>query len=239
MTTGETPSGMLARTRGALADDIVRHVERRIASGGLSAGAKLPPERELAAELGVSRSALREALMRLQVAGLVERRQGSGTRIAESARVAETIGRQLGAAGANATHAAELRDLVEPQVAGLAAVRISADELAALREILEGSAGETDPDRSLQLDLDFHLAVARAARNPLLESLCDFTATQTLSARVHSHLDEAGRRLSHAGHARVLAALEEADAVAARVAMAGHLREVHELISAREADVRG
>jgi GntR family transcriptional repressor for pyruvate dehydrogenase complex len=49
----------------------------------------------------------------------------------------------------------------------------------------------------------------------------------------------AGRRLSHAGHARVLAALEKGDAVAARVAMAGHLREVHELIAAREAEARG
>ena len=82
----------------------------------------------------------------------------------------------------------------------------------------------------MRLDVAFHGAVARAARNPLLTSLGELTASWTVEARIYSHLEGEGRRISHDGHSRILAALEARDSDAAEVAMADHLQEIRAVI---------
>ncbi|GAA4771043.1 FadR/GntR family transcriptional regulator [Microbacterium gilvum] len=224
--------GPLARTAAPVSDDIVRHLERLIVSGALAPGARIPPERALAVELGVSRTALREALTRLQSAGLVERRQGSGTRVAEDAPGSTALARGIAKHADDVAHSAELRALIEPRIAALAAQRATPPELAELRSTLAASDGERDPLRSMQLDISFHTGVARASANPLLESLTRITAAWTVEERVHSHLDGDGRRISREGHERILRALERRDAAAAESAMADHLSEIRAVIDA-------
>ncbi len=232
MTTPDTSSTALARTGATVADDIVRHIERLIVTGTLASGDRLPAERVLAEELGVSRAALREALGRLEASGLVARRHGSGTRVSREVPLSATLAARLAHADDDIEHSAEFRETVEPQIARLAAARITAEECARLRELLTPPAGEDDADQSIRRDVAFHVAVARASGNPLLSALGELTASWTVEARVHSHLEDEGRRLSHEGHTRVLDALEAGDGDAAAEAMASHLAEIRAVIYA-------
>lgn len=230
--TSDRPLGPLPRTRALIADDIVMHLERLIVGGDLAPGSPLPPERALALELGVSRNALREALTRLEGLGLLERRHGSANRVARSIPLTATLAGRLQAAQADYDHSAEFRSLVEPRIARLAAERISGRQLDTLGTLLEQTAEETDADLSARLDLAFHTAIAQATANPLLATLGELTASWTVEARVLSHLGGEGRRVSHEGHARILAALSARDAEAAEYAMRIHLAEVREVIEA-------
>ncbi|MFT4294377.1 MAG: FadR/GntR family transcriptional regulator [Micropruina sp.] len=225
------PAGLrLARSSATVADDIVRQIEHRIVAGSFTPGDRLPAERRLAADLGVSRTALREALGRLEVAGLVVRRHGSGTRVARAVPLGASLAARLENAGDDFDHSAEFRELVEPQLARLAAERITAAELTELRALLAASSADVDAEESLRLDVAFHTAIARASRNPLLASLGELTANWTVEARAFSHLAGDGRRVSHAGHVRILAGLEAADPDAVASAMATHLREIRAVI---------
>jgi GntR family transcriptional repressor for pyruvate dehydrogenase complex len=234
-----TTLGPLPRTHSLIADDIVRHLERLIVTGELAAGVSLPPERALAHELGVSRNALREALTRLEGLGLLERRQGSANRISRTIPLTATLAARLQGVAADFDHSAEFRAVIEPRIARLAADRIDAAQLATLRDLLERSALETDADQSASLDIGLHTAIAQATANPLLATLGELTASWTVEARVFSHLEGEGRRLSHAGHARILDALAAHDAEAADYAMRIHLAEIRDVIErVRSADSR-
>ena len=123
------------------------------------------------------------------------------------------------------------RTVVEPQIARLAASRIDGTEIDALDALLAESDHVTDVEQSVRLDIAFHVAVAAATRNVLLTSLSELTVSWTVEARVSSHLDEEGRRLSHDGHARLLRALRAGYPDAAEAAMRVHLDEIAELIA--------
>lgn len=220
----------LTREGGSVADDVVRHLQRLIVTGVLAPGERLVPERTLAVDLGVSRNALREALLRLELLGLLDRQQGRGTRVSTRLPLTATFTAHLEQDAAQFHDSAELRTVVEPQIARLAAGRIQADEIESLAGILRQSAAARDADESVRLDVAFHVAVARATRNALLASLSELTVAWTVEARVYSHLEDHGRQLSHSGHARILRALTAHDADAAEAAMRVHLDEIAEVI---------
>ncbi|MFH8248758.1 FadR/GntR family transcriptional regulator [Microbacterium sp. B2969] len=222
--------GPLKRTHSLIADDIFGYLERLIVTGALAPGVALPPERTLARDLGVSRNALREALTRLDSLGLVERRQGSANRVSLSIPLTAALAARLEGVAAEFEHSAEFRAEIEPRIARLAALRIGRQQLAALSDLLDRSARETDSDQSASLDIGFHTAIAQATANPLFATLGELTASWTVEARVYSHLEGEGRRLSHAGHTRILAALTAHDAEAADYAMRIHLAEIRDVI---------
>lgn len=125
---------------------------------------RLPPERELAKRFRVSRPTIREALAALELAGMVESRQGSGTIVvATSARVAGW-GKQI-----LPPQVFEARLVIEPQLAALAAEKRYPEDVTALRETLHRLEAEFDRTSSYESDLPLHHAVARAARNPILQ----------------------------------------------------------------------
>jgi len=220
----------LERSGGPLHDEIVSRLRALIVAGVWKPGDRLATERELAGRLAVSRSAVREALLRLESAGLVERRQGSGTRVASRVPVSAMLASlERDAEGVSAA-SAEFRTVVEPQIARLAATRIDQTELDALAAVLAESAEVHDVERSVRLDVAFHVAIAAATRNPLLASLSELTVSWTVEARLFSHLAEEGRRLSHDGHARLLRALRAGDPDAAEAAMRVHLDEIADLV---------
>ncbi len=222
--------GPLPRTHSLIADDIARHLERLIVTGDLAAGEALPPERTLAHELGVSRNALREALTRLEGLGLLERRQGSANRVSRTIPLTAALAGRLKEVRAEFDQSAEFRAEIEPRIARLAAERIDEAQLAALAGLLEQSTHEVDADRSAALDISFHTLIARATANPLFAALGELTASWTVEARVFSHLEGEGRRLSHLGHARILAALTAHDSEATDYAMRIHLAEIRNVI---------
>lgn len=222
--------GALVRRGESVSESVLLHLQRLIVTGAIPPGTRLAPERSLAADLEVSRSALREALSRLEATGLIERRHGSGTRVSSTFPLTSALARHATHEPASLTASAELRTVVEPQIARLAASRIRSDELDRLERILASTEATWDPDSSVSHDVAFHAGVAAATRNPLLASLSELTASWTVEARIYSHVHDEGRRVSRAGHARILRALAGHDPDAAEAAMRVHLDEIAELV---------
>ena len=139
---------------------------------------------------------------------------------------------------------AELRRIVEPQIAELAAQRATDLDLAQLDEILRESHAGLTADESLRLDVEFHRRLAVATGNPLLVGVCEAMNGLVHDVRLRSHWAREGRRNSIEGHRRLYAAVAARDSAAARREMNDHLRQVGDLINgldallAREAEAR-
>jgi GntR family transcriptional repressor for pyruvate dehydrogenase complex len=229
-TTGTTPVPPLLRRSPSIAVTLAAHLERLIATGELAPGARLPGERELAASLAVSRASLREAMYELEQKHLVERTPGRGTIVVEPSEQ-ERVLRELSIPSAEQDNAAELRQILEPSIAVLAAQRATSADLLQLHDVLDASSGDLRPARSLELDLEFHLLLSRAAGNPLLTALHGLMSEWTMPVRELSHRRRTGRSESVAGHRAIYAAVAAHDTDAARAAMDEHLSNVQHLIA--------
>lgn len=216
------------RTRSVSAE-VAAHVERLIATGELSPGDRLPSERDLALSMSVSRASLREAMHELESKHLIERTPGRGTIVsAPPAEVSELLAIPTGPG--DVEHAAELRSIIEPSLAGLAAHRATAANIVQLQDVIAQSTDSLRPSESLRLDIEFHLLLAQAAQNPLLATLQSLAGEWTGGVRKHSHSTKEGRRMSIRGHQAILDAIVAHDSAAARRAMEEHLQEVRRLI---------
>jgi GntR family transcriptional regulator, transcriptional repressor for pyruvate dehydrogenase complex len=213
-----------------LFEQIVQQVEDSILKGQLKPGDRLPAERDLAQRFGVSRTAVREAVKTLREKGLVEAYSGRGTfvtngtsqAIRQSLDLMIRINQQEGSA-----NLAELRLVLEPEIAGLAASRIEDQLLTTMREavaVMERNLH--DPDAYVEADLDFHLALAEAAGNPLILSLLDSIVGLLREQRSRIFNVDGGPERGQFHHKRILAAIEQRDSEAARDAMRAHLQQV-------------
>jgi DNA-binding FadR family transcriptional regulator len=219
-----------------LSTGIASQIEQMIVTGELQPGDRIPPERQLAKTLGVSRASLREAMHELESRNLVDRQQGRGTTVASPVADRLSLLDELAKQDAELRNVAELRDLVEPRIAFLAATRRATMNIQSLDEILRRSVGTSSADESLRLDVEFHVELAHAARNPLLSTLVGVTNDWTLETRRRSHSTADARRSSVEGHRRILDALVAGDPEAARLAMESHLADVRRLVSEPSAD---
>lgn len=219
-----------SRRSQAVSAGLAAHLEHLIAVGEFAPGSKLPAERVLAESLAVSRASLREALQHLETKNLIERMHGRGTIVlAPPARVTELYNEFTGIEQELAD-VAELRSVVEPKIAELAATRASPSDLRQMEDILRDSGGELAAADSLRLDMDFHLALARASQNPLLGTLSTLVSSWTAEVRQHSHSTREGRRVSVEGHRAIHLAILAKDSATAARAMTSHLDEVAALI---------
>jgi GntR family transcriptional regulator, transcriptional repressor for pyruvate dehydrogenase complex len=194
-----------------LSDAVYDVLERLITSGQLPPGSRLPAERQLSTQLGVSRNSVREAVHELELKRLVERRSGRGTVVLDAA-AGNPHGSLLDEVTAADRDLAEIMDFrlaVEPPIAALAAERTTRGNLRRLAAVLDDMARQSEPGRVAQLDYDFHAAVAR-------------TTLQSQKRRAAS-LD---------GHRRIYAAIAAHDASAAHEAMVDHVLEVRKIIDA-------
>jgi GntR family transcriptional regulator, transcriptional repressor for pyruvate dehydrogenase complex len=226
---GGSPVYKLVRTS-RLYEQIVQQIEESIVKGDLKAGDQLPAERELALRFGVSRTAVREAVKALREKGLVEAYSGRGTFITDgtthavrqSLDLMVKIGQPEGS-----SHLAEVRAILEPEIAALAATRIQESELATMRDavaIMDRSG--QDPDSYIEADLDFHLALAEGAANPLILSLLDSIVGLLREQRLRIFRVPGGPDRGQVHHKRILEAVERHDAEKAREAMRAHLSQV-------------
>ncbi len=224
-----------------LADQVADAISGQIAQGRLLAGEKLPAERQLCEQFGVSRTAVREAVRSLEAKGLLEVRSGGGTwvRHASAAPASELLGLAMQVSGAGVTwaHVLEARRLLEVEIAGMAAARRTERDLAALREAIEEMrARRGEPEGWSQADVRFHDTLAVASGNPLMPMLLGAMQDALLDARRQAHRlpGTPANALTH--HVAVFAAVETGDAAAARRAMQAHLDEAETtLTQAREA----
>src|SRR5262252_4722619 len=213
-----------------LYEQIVQQIEESIVKGDLKPGDQLPAERDLAQKFGVSRTAVREAVKALREKGLVEAYSGRGTFITDGTTQAVRqsldlmvkIGHPDGS-----THLAEVRAILEPEIAALAAQRIQESELTTMREAVAvmDRAGQ-DPDAYIEADLDFHLALAEGAANPLILSLLDSIVGLLREQRLRIFRVPGGADRGQFHHKRILEAVEKHDPEKARDAMRAHLLQV-------------
>ena len=213
-----------------LYEQIVQQIEESVRKGVLKEGDQLPAERELAHQFGVSRTAVREAVKTLREKGLVEAYPGRGTFITNetSYSIRQTLDRviKVGQPEGTAT-LAEVREILEPEIAALAAARAKDEDLAAMREeIAVMEEARKDPDAFIEADLDFHLALAEAAANPLILSLIDSIVGLLREQRLRIFYVDGGPERGQYHHKRILEAIEHRDSRGAREAMRGHLRQV-------------
>ena len=207
---------------------IADQVSRLIASGELAEGERLPSERELSAQLGVSRPSVREALIALEVAGKVEVRVGSGIFVA-SRSVPAT---DLASEGQGPFELLRARALIEGEIAAEAARHAHTQDVDAIRaavsEMRRRHAHGRNADES---DREFHVAVARAAHNSVLGAVVQDAWDRgrgSIWKRMEHHF-QTPRLLSDmlGDHEDILQAIEERHARAARSAMHRHLKRVH------------
>ncbi|MGC1902984.1 MAG: FadR/GntR family transcriptional regulator [Candidatus Acidiferrum sp.] len=215
-----------------LYEQIVEQIENSITKGDLKKGEQLPAERELAQQFGVSRTAVREAVKTLREKGLVEAFAGRGTFVingtARSMR--HTLDRMIRSGShEGAVHLVEVREILEPEIAALAARRADEDALSAMREsIAVMDAARLNPEGFIEGDLDFHLALAEGAGNPLIPSLIDSIVGLLREQRMRTYYVDGGPERGQYHHKRILEAIEHRDSNAAREAMCAHLRQVRE-----------
>jgi GntR family transcriptional repressor for pyruvate dehydrogenase complex len=215
-----------------LYEQIVEQIERTILDGQLKAGDQLPPERELAQRFGVSRTAVREAVKALSEKGLVEACPGRGTFVTNgtSQAIRQSLDRMIKINQPDGTlHLIEVREILEPEIAARAAARADEKDVAALREAFAAmdQAGG-DADAFIEADLDFHLALAEAANNPLIPAVIDSIVALLREHRLRMFHVHGGPERGQYHHRRILEAVERHDPEAARTAMRAHLQQVSE-----------
>ena len=213
---------------------IVEQIERSILTGQLKPGDQLPPERDLAGQFGVSRTAIREAMKVLREKGLIESQHGRGTFVTDgtSQVIRSSLDRMMTLRLSHAevaAHLIEVRELLEPAIAARAAVLADDKDIAALKEAYDAMdrAGE-NADAFIEADLDFHLALAEAADNPLILALIDSIVALLREHRTRMFYVNGGPQRGQWHHKRILDAVTRHDATAARAAMEAHLGQVTE-----------
>jgi len=160
-------------------EQVVARVYELIKRDELKAGDRLPPERELAKQLGISRPSLRAGLSSLISMGVLQSRQGAGTFIVDGPPALDSEPLRLLAElhGFSYDHMFETRSILEVGAAGLAAERATGDQLATMsEEIAEMFAWLNDPQQFLVHDVAFHRAVAAASGNPTLATLVEMVS---------------------------------------------------------------
>jgi GntR family transcriptional repressor for pyruvate dehydrogenase complex len=226
--TGDTVSfaGVAKISRSTLPEEITRRIVDAIRSGEFKPGNRLPPERELAQALGVSRTSVREALKYLTLMGLLEVRLGDGTYLREDSHdaIANALDLGLLLRQGSAQHLIEARTFIEAKLAELAAERGSLADLNEIDAAFERMvANVSDLERFLEADVRFHLIVGHAAGNPVLERVLQ-TIRGFLRVWIEKTLD--GRREAErvlAEHRAIRDAITARDPDAARAAMEAHL----------------
>ncbi len=219
-------------------DRVVEHVRRRIESGGLRPGDRLPSERDLALELGVSRPSVRSGLEALEAMGVVVSRRGAGTFIADGPPTLGTEPLSLLASlhGFTQNEMFGARLVLEVGVAGLAAEHTSPEQLATMaEEVTEMFASLEDPTAFLLHDVRFHRAVAAGCGNRVLAALMEMVSAQFYELRKETISRARDLRESAEMHRRVYRAIRSRDPEAARTAMHEHLKTAqHAQILERE-----
>lgn len=223
-----------------ISDAVAASLERRILEGSLKPGDRLPPERELAAELGVSRPSLREAIQKLASKGLVQSRQGGGTYVTDSLNSTffDPWRDMLGAHPNLREDILEFRRMLEGQAAEWAAERATEADLLRLENCFQAMSAAfsgDDTERRSATDIEFHLAIGDAAHNALLGHL-SAALLRLMHDQIRLNLRElksvpAAGALLMTQHAAIHGAIRERKPAVARAAAETHIDFVRETLA--------
>ena len=215
--------------KSAVPEEISARLLALIRERHLKPGDKLPPERELAAAMQVSRPSLREALAALAMMNVFETRQGDGTYVTslDPDLLVEPLDFALSLDDSLILHLFEVRRILEVAIARLAAERITPGQVAVLEDMVAASvAAADDATLFLEVDLVLHNLIADAAANPLLKRIMASLGRLGLASRARTGAAPAVRLASVGDHQVIVAALKAHDPQAAAQAMLTHLDHV-------------
>lgn len=216
--------GLVVARRTVLVDEVVRQLEQQVGTGVWRVGDRLPAEQQLAEQLGVGRSTVREAVRALVGSGLVETRQGAGTFVRARAPRTDDLPGRLRRAGVLEVY--EVRHGLELQAARLAAQRRTQADVDALSAALARrkrarAAGRTGA--FIDADIDFHRGVVAAAGNQVLTDLFEVFLDALRAALTNLVQDPELSQDTHPAHVALAEAIRRGDPEAAAAATAEHL----------------
>jgi len=216
-----------------LYEQIVELIEAQIINGEIRVGDQLPIETEMAAQYQVSRTVIREAMKALKEKGWIETFVGKGTFVIDN--VARGIDSSFELAlrmdsGSSFKHLIEVRELLEPGIAALAAENASPEELAEIREavhLMDKGIDLQDYETFLQGDFDFHVKIAQATGNPLIIMVLNrVVLLMRAQQEYHVYHEPSGGKNSQSNHKLILNALEKHDKEEAKLKMRNHILQV-------------
>lgn len=213
--------------RAGITELVVQRIKELLERGELKAGSRLPPERELAEMLHISRPSLRTALKALSVMGIINAKPGAGTYIAESLPEVFTEPMRFMTLINNTSDEEmfEARLIIEAGLAELAAERAVEEDIKAMIVELDGMrANMNDPENYLKHDIQFHQAIAKAADNKLMSGVMD-TVSQLLFNLRRETIRHAGDfEEANDWHQKIIEAIKKHDPKRAKETLTGHLR---------------
>jgi GntR family transcriptional regulator, transcriptional repressor for pyruvate dehydrogenase complex len=215
-----------------IGQEVARRIEKLIAEE-LKPGDKVPPERQLAEMFNVSRSSIRDGIHTLEIAGLLERRQGAGTVVREVSisTVANPLSSVLVGKRQLVSELLDVRKMLEPGLAARAAANATVDDLGEMEEILRRQREKVARgEPTIDEDSEFHYAIALAANNSVILKVLDVLMDLLRDTRERSLQVEGRLQKSFAGHRQILSALKRRDPEAAEKAMRRHLQDIEEIV---------
>lgn len=224
----------------SVTDDAITRIKAMIVEGRFLPGTRLPKEEDLAAELGLSRNSLREAVRALTAMKILVVRQGDGTYVSslEPGLLMETLAFASDVShGMTALQLLQTRRLLEPQAVGLAARVITDDQIEQLRDILDRSERAHGTREFVELDAEFHRQIIALVGNPVLSVLTQVLSTPTQRVRILRG-DRVGRAIEtvYAEHRAILDALAARDVELAMATSTVHVAAVEQWLSASLGD---
>ena len=224
-----------------LYEQVAGQVTDLVARGEFKPGDRLPPERDLAKVLGVSRPTVREAMIALEIAGLVEVRVGAGAFVTDKARTNGAANSRLfEGAGSSPLELIAARRTIEPEVAALAAQYATPGEIAAIAETVAMIAAAQDTPSHRAADHQFHIRIALASHNSVLTAIVDecwaemyspmFERMGAVTGLIATRCSPQQRDTTVAEHEAVHRAIAAHDGDAARAAMDAHLAGVEAIL---------
>ncbi len=226
------PPPFRAVRRDKLSQQIARQLLGAVVAGHYRIGDKLPSERELMATFQASRSAVREALGTLAAKGILSIEQGRSTTVNPTDRwnSLDPELMLLSDSGSLFDDLTQVRRIIEPEIAALAAERATPEQVALLRALTEGPLDES-LEQHVERDTRFHLELAKAARNAVLLMLVSSISELLRESRRRAYVvpGELAKAWQH--HARIREAVEAHDPAAARERMAAHMEQVSQALA--------
>jgi GntR family transcriptional regulator, transcriptional repressor for pyruvate dehydrogenase complex len=230
VTSLERPASALRPvTRPRLYEQVAQQILDWVRESGLQVGDRLPPERELATRLGVSRATVSQALVAMEVVGVVAVRHGDGAVLVESSGTSKVV-EALRRHAQRLPDIIEAREALESKLAGLAAVRRTEEDLTRIDEALAVMADDIEAGgRGVEGDELFHAAVTAAGHSALLQRLMGEISDLVRETRIESLSQPDRPAESLAGHRRIAAAIRDRDAAGAAAAMSDHVERVSDV----------
>lgn len=214
-------------------EQVMIQIKTMIKDGTLKRGDKLPSERELVEQLGVSRASIREALRALEMIGLVECKQGEGNFITNTFHdtLFEPLSIMFMLNECKVHEIFDLRKIIEVETAALAAKQVTEEELKEMEELLQAMRACDDEDERVKIDVKFHYKIAQASRNFLIVSILNAVASlmdSFIKDARKNIINNQHKDVIDEQHESILQALKNGDPEEATEAMRKHMELINE-----------